>query len=30
LPLALLKEARQELFELREGILGLMDRFRGR
>jgi hypothetical protein len=30
LPPAILKEARQELFEIREGILKLMDEFRGR
>jgi hypothetical protein len=30
LPPAMIVEARQELFELREGILQLMDRFRGR
>jgi len=30
LPEAMITEARQELFALREGILGLMDRYRGR
>ena len=30
LPEAMLAEARQELFEIREGILTLMDDFRGR
>ena len=30
LPQAMIAEARQELFEIREGILQLMDRFRGR
>jgi hypothetical protein len=30
LPQAMIAEARQELFEIREGILRLMDRFRGR
>jgi hypothetical protein len=30
LPAAMIQEARQELFEIREGILKLMDEFRGR